>query len=1206
MSTDALLDLLRLLATLPRLALVRALEEARTASPIEAALVAALLLAGAGAMAAALQWRWSRRLDREGAPPIGLGEALVLEITHSPLFLPFKPVQLAGRGLILAGGLVASLPGRLRRRPGPGTDLAAGPDAAPPPAPARGTHPLLVASLGPSFLAAALATVALYAAARIADPLLAAELHLSRGFSAWAYLAFGRHADLAWLLPVGEHPHLAALLALALWLTVGWAAGSVVRLARLPILGRNLAAHADDGAALPFWRTWAGAPALWRAAPSVRMWALPCLAALAPLVVWGWLHLAGEPYRLGGAAWAVAAVVWTCWLLALLLAGRRREGAAPEEEVAAPPASHGWPDVLAYLESALRVTPPEPVGESPVAAPEPAAGEAAEVVSPLVLELLARATGAAGLTRMQHDVLGALAGSVHAEPSASLDRLALGGDGADGPDGEDGHGRHQVVLAPEGWGKTTLALLAVADHALLHTRASLLIASTERRATELHGRLRAAVDPSTLRWNLRVRALGPELMNDLARRIAPDVLVLGLHDLVVSVLDRTETFAPFLRNVGLLVVDDVESFAGPTEIHAQLAFRRLLLQIEELTGAEALGGPERSVPRVLALGTDGMDETSEWAQSLLGVDAVTRRYAGPADAEPPAGATPAAIHRRYRLRDFRRPGGEPLGVERLVGACEALAVPWHYRLCGDGLRDLGRGPLYLPEEPRHAVEGPEDACVVLLEGSWSEVERERRRLARAGDRFAARRRGGLPEATEAAGAEPIALVTLVDPDLETAFGELDEHSPLRPVLDRLPRPVIRPPTGRAVLSHLAADLTQRAIEVADVVEVFGTPVADVLRDLARDGLLEAIETRDVAARSSEYVRRVHVKALARAIGAEGRESEGTLPHKVARVDLVCRSTVAVRDRTSLTTLFEADAASAHLAYYPGRIFRDARGTFVVVEHTGGDVLVEPLLGYAVSSPRRRIEIAHIGSAEGDDELSRSAGGELFGPDPVLMGRFPLALGLLPVRVRVEHVATYRLGPFHHRVRQRSVTAVELRDRLRERHLETVALAILPQSEEAARHGAPALTLDAARLLAAVLRAVLPSTSRGAAGTIAVALHVAEALGPSPGLGPEHELGPDDGLYLLDLDAGGNGTARAVYRDGVDVLLRLCRRVVERVGSTERLRALHDEWADLEEILAEGSEVPDGDRPDPDPASARLLDWLDSRLLPEDDGGGSDA
>src|SRR5690606_24935242 len=105
--------------------------------------------------------------------------------------------------------------------------------------------------------------------------------------------------------------------------------------------------------------------------------------------------------------------------------------------------------------------------------------------------------------------------------------------------------RNQVVLAPEAAGKSTLALLAACNHALVHTRATLVVLRDADAADATYDAFRAALTPSTLRWNIRVRKVGGDLANDLARGIIPDVIVCSLHGLVASILDNAELYAPF-------------------------------------------------------------------------------------------------------------------------------------------------------------------------------------------------------------------------------------------------------------------------------------------------------------------------------------------------------------------------------------------------------------------------------------------------------------------------------------------------------------------------------------------------------------------------------------------------------------------------------------------------------------------------------------
>ncbi|HEU4457179.1 MAG TPA: hypothetical protein VFR81_29185, partial [Longimicrobium sp.] len=281
--------------------------------------------------------------------------------------------------------------------------------------------------------------------------------------------------------------------------------------------------------------------------------------------------------------------------------------------------------------------------------------------------------------------------------------------------------------------------------------------------------------------------------------------------------------------------------------------------------------------------------------------------------------------------------------------------------------------------------------------------------------------------------------------------------------------------------------------------------------------------------------------------------------KVGQVEAASRDAVQIRDRTHLTVLGVADRASAHFLYYPGRIFKDARGTFVVVGREG-DILAEPLLADDISSPRRRCRVS----------LLEEKGGSFLEPHRVLLGQHPFQLALKPVEVGVEHVATYRLGPVDREVRQRTLTDPATRERSLGHPLRTVALVLTPNTEEE-----PRLTLAGARLFAAILRALLPVIYRGAGESLLVAVD-------------------EDNLYLCDAESGGNGTTRAIYRDGIEPLLRLVQRMAGRVTSLDRLRALYDEWGDEDEIIAESrGEVGEENG---EAARQNLMVWLDSRLL----------
>ncbi len=1184
----ALADLLDTLARLSSIALLA---------------LAALLAAGVLLQAWGLQRALNRALLADPSARIRWWR---LELGCSLLGLLWAPFRLLIQGVrrlaILLGGVVKKKQATVES------------------AAAKEEVSLAVATLGPTFLVGGVTAIALYLLARLGELLLTARMALPGGSPAWQILLLGYRPEMGLFLPLDRHAAaVAALVAAVFWTAVGWWAARVARIVWQGSLGRNLADQRDDSTVLPFWRRKAGATGLVRPDPSYLGWAAWVVAAGVPFLVWAWLSLEGEPFRVRPSEAAMAFVLLLFWAIHLLLRGLERLPVQekPESELEDTQAN-GWIEILKHLKENLQVA--EPLQVQPARAVEslqftqlPA--EMGGVISPLVLDLLPSGR----LTVMQRLVLTdlSLQSFVHMEPPVSQETLELTGL-ADEPLQDRSRLRHrnQIVVAPESTGKTTLGLLAAANHVLVHTRSALLVARDDAHEERLQRRIREVLEPSAARWNLRVRRVGGDLMNDLARGIAPDVVVCSLQRLVVHLLGNAEGFAPFLRTLGLIVVDDVESFCGPVEVHAQLAFRRLAARLRQLQGVGELG--ERGAPLLLALGADSLHDLPAWTKTLCGVDAVTRDFTRGAEeteqreaaegaargvAAQPDEARPAGnLQVSHRLRDFRTASGELLSAAALVQACEHLSVPWIYRPCGDLRRHLGRRPLLLKDEPRWCVDSPEDACVIFLEGRWSDVRRERRRLRRAGARFRRRRAGegeGGPQgnAEDAAG-EVVAFISLADADEEMAFTQLDRRFGLAEILERLPEPTLRPPSGRVTFSHLAADLVQHWMEVAEVVHVFGQASAPVLRQLARGGLLLTEPRVDVHPGAYEYVRKVYVRALARATAPRLGDLAvpPVLPMPVAEVELVSPRSVAVRDRTRpAAPLARVDASASAFLYYPGRIFADARGSFLVVGRVladdgegsaleAGDVLVEPVLTDDVSSPRRLVESRF-------DPGSASLDVETAPPEPVLFGRHAIRVGVLPVEVRPRHRATLRLGPVHGEVRQRLV-----REEAAALPLQTVGLWIEPDPDlgTAGAGEAPRLTFGAARLIAAAFRAILPSMVRGAAESLEVALRV------DGDPAPEAELRRGDGFLIFDLDEGGSGTARSLLRDGVEPLLRLCRLLLERVLDPSRLLALHDHWADPLELI-EGAE----EATDPRAAVERhaelrrkALIWLDSRLRPE--------
>lgn len=1195
---------------------VLVLEWARWTGPRP--VVAVMLLMVAALMLAALlmQKRLNGRLDAEPDKPVSLWKQEFWFSIPGLLLLPFLLIWLLLKAIV---GLFR------RKKKDPEKE---GDDKG-----------LVVATLGPSFLLAAVITGFIYVAAVLAEPLLRAQLGLSAGYPAWQFVVFGGQPELGWIIPLRQTPWLELLLCTFVWLGIWWWCGRLVRLFAGKSLGRNLIREVDDAGTLAGWRRWWGAERLWEPVASYLKWARWFPLAAIPLLLLAWTAVTAQPYRLDPSLFVVAAILFVSQVLHLWLRGLLRPPAPEEEEPDEEPevVAHGWVDVLADLGARFQVD--EPIACAlPRAVPGLPTTDRDAVAEGLISPLLSELLPGERLTWMQRLVLEALSRQawVHTEPPGEQ-TITLRTEARRGSEDLSGlRKRNQVVLAPEGAGKSTLALLAACNHPLVHTRGALLVVRHDAQAVACHARLVETVQPSTLRWNLRIRRVGKDLVQDLVQGIVPDILVASLSDLALHILDDDDTFEPFLRSLGLVVVDDVESFCGPVEVHAQLTFRRLQLRLRSLLGLRELG--EDSAPLVLALGTDSMHDTATWAQTLCGIDAVHRPFTlDPDDTairdaseklaegkqasvafapkDPVAAlaeATKGRHHVFHRLEDFRTAAGERVELRELIECCERLAVPWHFRAAGDARRHLGRSPLLLDSEPRHYTDQVSDACVILLQGEWSAVRRERARLMRAGHRFT-RLRGGYEEVGEDSPiSEPIAFVVLTDPDQEMAFTEMARSSSITDLIASMPLPLVRPPVGLGLGAHMASELEGRWLEVRDVIDAFGNPAGQILRKLADRRLLLTEERTDVEEDRNRYEHLVYVRvpasAIARSVKAleanpRGGRGAAVLPPRVSQVELVTGDPVTVRDRISYGPVGQVDRAGAWLSHYPGRVFEDASGRFVVVGRASaelagaqqdlvgeGDVLIDPFLADDISSPRRRISL--VAPAQGGREQVRGQ----IGPDPVLLGRYPVEVAHGPVTIRSRHVATFRLGPVFNEVRQRLVYVG--REEQAEQELRTCALRVYPNpSDRVARlaKGAPGLSLRAARVLAAAIRELLPSCYRAAADSLGVGLHVT-AQSPTP----ESELGPQDCLVIFDLEKDGNGASSSIYRDGVEGLLRLARLMLERVLYHDRLRARHDQWGDEDQILAaqdQGGDAEEARQRDQE-VRREVLTWLDSRLRPE--------
>jgi hypothetical protein len=1169
-----------------------------------------LLLAAAGAWGIQRMLVFAIRSRPDGKHPL-----LLAELLFSVAGVVVGPILVAmGLGRALARAF------QPKRETAPSTGAAS--EGSPPQETAsdekpdaNDKKPIVVATIGPSFLVAGFATAGLLLTAKLTAPLARAQLDLPAGVSPWEYLALGWTPSLGWYLPLDRYPYLGATVLVLAGTWFWWTTARVVRVVWAASLSRNLNESRRDSSVLSWSRRYLGAPDLWQPEGSFLSWAKWLSIVALPLFGFAWLGVEAVPYRVDAAVLAVSLCLWLGWTLNLLLRGHADPEQKEEDNVGADQATQsrpGWRDVFEELEKRHGVERP-----AHAAPPRrvPALFEGGSAKPPgLIGELVPNQQEGEQprVTRLQRDVLERLAklGYVHVSPPSAGTTLTLG---QDQPNFDD-TARGQIVLAPEGCGKTTLGLLAAFQHVLLHSTSVLFVLPNARAADAVESRMRQTVERSTLRWNLRIRRCSDDLVDDLAEQILPDIVIASLEDLVTGILGRGERLNPLLLKTGFVIVDDVDALVGPLEVHAQPAFRRLNRRLETLLGTRAFAG--KNVPILLALGAPGVDDMEAWARSVLDRELRAARFfpdTTPHQGGPDTdGTSQEPLQIFLRLCDMRNASGDPITVQDVVTACEVRGVPWHHRSAGDERRPLGREVLRLATDPSYWREDPAEAAVVFVEGSFGPMQRELDRLARAGCQY-------VGDGSEVRGGDGIvAMIRVVDADEDTVFTQLDERAPLTAEIKALPRAALRAPAGATIEAHMASELGEGWMEVGDVRHVFGPGSVLMLRRLAGRELLVTRERTEVAQGKDEFERLVDVRVLQRAISDEdladadrADKARCTLPPRVCRVSDAAVRRLALRDITSSSLLKWVDAASASLVYYPGRVFEAQGGRYVVSGRAGieadasssvqGGILVEPFAEGGHTSPRRRTRVTvHDPMRAGATE-----GGAATSPlstlrHPMLLGDEPIDVEAAPILCATEHVGTLRVDNTGVNVVQKRWFPPDTPER-KSTQVATFGLLLYPCSRRA--RSATGLDLGAARLIAAAMRMVLRSMYRDAPEAMAVGLHLVEQQ-PEP----DHMLGPMDAFVLYELAEYGNGSTRALARDGIDLLLRLSRLTLERVLRPDALIHRYDEWADDRELTDPSWPLADKDRRIAffQEARPRALTWLDARLRREGSvRGGSD-
>jgi hypothetical protein len=1120
------------------------------------------IVGGFVALQAAFGWGVQRDMNRllkerraeDG--PLPLQAALELEVKWSLIC----PVVLPLIGLV-------RLPMRIRRWAST-RKAGQGEPASPAEGPSPDPRALLAPTHGPLHLLAAMCTAGVLGIATLAEPVLRASLNLSPGQPVYETLTLGSLISGPFFVPLSERFALAYLLKSLVLLFMYSALLRALRLFKRRDVGRNLYPDREALGMLPFWRQHGGATRLFAADESFRAWATAVGFAASAMLGGGLAFARTPPYQVPAGILALCTVLAMAWWLAIRLEGLLED---PVPAVTPPPEAErnisGWADVLLDLTKTAGVLHPLPHILRPRTFPEQSFAEGVPPLSTrALLELLPDAAGKSGigsesrLTAMQYAVLAKLAELSLDERTAATSAGALTLETQVIVDAKDGR-TGVTVTAPEDSGRSTLALLAAVDHVMTCSRVALVVVPDPVAADAFAARMLLVLGPSSLRWNVRVRRAGHDLVRDLDDGLVPDVVIASLQDLLSQILERSE----LLEQIGLLMVDDADEVAGPAETHAQLLFRRLFTRIRSLRKA---GNPEAPASaKVLVLSGPSMHSAESWLTSVVGgakyiapmrfglEGTATAKMPGPVtvtDEAPPTLESLSgekedrAVQVHHFLTGLRvavpAEGSQlraRLRIQDVVQACERVGAPWCLRYCRDGERAMGYAQLRMAEEPRHRVDSPRAASVVFLLGSPSAIARERARLPFVGRDVVAHLRIPL-----------VACLAVTDEDEARVFESIGPE--YEEVFSAFPRPFVTQPIGVVRDQHLAAELLHNAVELGDVVEVFGPASLQRLRDMVVSGRAVVTGRRVLAGnafRRDVFIRRQARSSVDEVAGGVSGSDAVAVP---VRVDDASLRRVVVRDATQPELFWNTDGGTAHRRYYPHAIFEDARGRFEVtgrLQTTAPDgvsedglILVGPREGSEVSVPLRRTRLVRRGDA------ARSIGGvETSARKRLQLGSRGFDIETSAIDCGSEHVATLHVTPDGRVVKSRLIFARESPERVHGT-FQSEALFIYPEPESRWDGSAP-IDRDALRLLVIILRVVLRSAYRRGDVSVEVGVHVDEAgeivshesgvtkvRSDSPYSRPATRVSPEDALVLMDAQEGGNGAARAIARDGVSHLL----------------------------------------------------------------------
>lgn len=437
-----------------------------------------------------------------------------------------------------------------------------------------------------------------------------------------------------------------------------------------------------------------------------------------------------------------------------------------------------------------------------------------------------------------------------------------------------------VLCGSDGCGRSTTLLAAAMMAFLERAGVTLILTRDVARLEVLWDELSKALESSAIKWALKAVRTGHDLRDTLHEGCLPGIVLADLRTFEEEVLIdlRSERI---IETLDLVLVDEFHEFVGPAEMHLSLALARLWLCVENADRPPGL-------PPIMATSGPLSTESSAWATRILGRRASTVRFSGPASRER------ALVRRRH----LAGPDGEDLSIADLARASELAKLPWHLRMSGDGKRAIQRMDGDLRAFSEYRVAEPSDAAVVLLEGSFGEVEREIRVTSLVGQSKSWTR------------------------GLQIAAPPMEEEAALEPLGDALPWlsiPLVPPPEIR--LTHAIRATHSRELPIDGIRDrLLSGRLGEELDKWLGEGALEASERFSLTRSSFQPV----IERLVT------RATSAPLPG--LDIDCVSSNVARLFDDSSRTDLRHVDAASAPIIYYPGAVVLLPEGRFRVALH----------------------------------------------------------------------------------------------------------------------------------------------------------------------------------------------------------------------------------------------------------------------------------